>query len=139
MDRISGRSRLAGAAALLSAAVSFASCAGPVPGLPTYVISVPGSHTFVTTSDIFGNDVSPRGTLAFCLDTPTRVRATTTGDSLNISFAGQTYFAEANPFAPASPLETPVLGPGCGLLSSALFRTYQGTVRSMTVWIEPIT
>lgn len=123
---------------MLAAALSVTACAGPVPGLPTDVISVPGSHTFVTTTDIYGRDVPPRGTLAFCLDAPTRLRATTEGQVLYITFDGQEYFAETNPYNPASPLETPVLGPGCGLLSSALFRTYEGSIRSMTVWLEPI-
>jgi hypothetical protein len=132
------RSGFAATTALLVLAVSLTACAGPVPGLPTDVISVPGSYTFVTTTNIYGRDVSPRGTVAFCLDAPTRLRATTEGDSLSISFGGQTYFAQTNPFASASPLETPVVGPGCGLLSSALFRTYEGSIRSMTVWIEPI-
>jgi hypothetical protein len=138
VHRTDWRSALGAAVVLLAAAVSLTACTGPVPGLPTDVISVPGSHTFVTTTDIYGRDVSPRGTVAFCLDAPTRLRATTEGDSLSISFGGQTYFAQTNPFASASPLETPPLGPGCGVLSSALFRTMEGTIRSMTVWIEPI-
>ncbi len=131
------RSTIVGVAALALVGM-VGSCTNPLPDVPTDMISVPGSHTFVTTTDIYGRDVPPQGTVAFCLDAPTRLLATTSGDSLRITFGDQTYSATTNLFASASPLETPVLGPGCGLLRSALFRTLEGTVRSMTVWLEPI-
>ena len=122
--------RVAVAAALLLTITGAAACA---PGTPTAVISIPGSHTFYASQDLFGNYVRPQGTVAFCLTEPTSLVASGGNIFISVKF-DDVFYVSADSLN--NTVVTPVIGPGCGTLSASAVNVLEGTLKSMTVTLE---
>ena len=99
---------IAGAAlvALLTTGV-LASCAST----PRAVLNVPGSYTAVLGPTIDYPNGAPSAAVLMCVDEETAVRISGAGDGiLGLTWAGEQYVDTGF-------LITPVLSPGCGLLT----------------------
>ena len=121
--------RVAVAAALLLTITGVAGCA---PGTPTAFISIPGSHTFYASQDLFGKYVRPYGTVAFCLAEPTSLVASGGNILISVTFDGVSYVSSGS-MDPT--VVTPVIGPGCGTLGATAVNVLEGQLESVTVFL----